>query len=77
MKEARDTAIPVFNLDEIVQNDVMKTQFILDCTSINLPFRINADSDLFRTILRLSRDLCFGITKLRTEKLKAERHLCE
>ena len=71
MKVACDTAIPVFNLDEIVQNDVMKTQFILDCTSINLPFRINADSDLFRTILRLSRDLCFGITKLRTEKLKA------
>ena len=77
MKAACESAIPVFNLDEVLQTEVMKTQFFLDCTSMNLPIRINADSELFPTILRLSRDLCFGITKIRTEKLNQEQCLCE
>ena len=47
MKTVCESAIPVFNLDELLQTEVMKTQFLLDCTSMNLPIRINADSDLW------------------------------
>ena len=63
-------AIPAFNIVHIMQDKTLFTQFILDCTSMNLPHRINPESDLFISVLKLSRDLCFGISKLRTEKLK-------
>ena len=63
-------ATPAFNIDPIMQEKTLFTQFILDCTSMNLPHRIIPESDLFISVLKLSRDLCFGITKLRTEKLK-------
>ena len=77
MKTSCESTMPMFNLDELLQTDVMKTLFLLDCTSMNLPIRINADSDLYPIILRLSRDLCFGISKIRTERLKHELRLCE
>ena len=63
-------ATPAFNIDLIMKEKTLFTQFVLDCTSMNLPQRIIPESDLFISVLKLSRDLCFGITKLRSEKLK-------
>ena len=38
-------------------------QFILDCTSFNLPIRINYSDQIALKIFELSRDLCFSNTK--------------
>ena len=58
------------NLNELFLDEIFKVQFILDCTSINLSQRISPESDVYPKILKLSRDLCFGILKIRTEHLK-------
>ena len=70
IKIACESSLPRFEIDDLLQDNFLKTQFILDCSSFNLPLRINADSDLYVTVLKLSRDFCYGISKLRTEKLK-------
>ena len=48
------------------------TQFVLDCTSINLPdtYRIPAHNKRNSEIFRLSRDWCFGISSERARLLK-------
>ena len=48
------------------------TQFILDCTSINLPdtYRIPAHNPKVSEIFRISRDWCFSIVRERTRLLK-------
>ena len=55
---------------EIVKNQDILTQFILDCTSLNLKSRINVRDNAALEIFSLSRDLCFSITKTRMQKLK-------
>ena len=70
MKVACEVELPVSYFEEIVEDDILLTQFILDCTSFNLPKRICPESGLFLTILGLSRDICFKIARLRFEKLK-------
>ena len=49
------------NLEELFLDDNFKVQFILDCTSINLSQRISPESDMYSKLLKLSRDLCFGM----------------
>ena len=63
--------LPLCLIHEIIVSPKSFTQFILDCTSHNLPVRIDPSLDIFLTIMDLSRDLCFGILKLRSEMLKA------
>ena len=46
------------------------TQFILDCTSLNLPFRYKFDDENNVQVFNLSRYLCFHIKKKRAQKLK-------
>ena len=46
------------------------TQFILDCTSFNLPIRINYSDQIASKIFKLSRGLCFFIHKTRLYMLK-------
>ena len=48
------------------------TQFVLDCTSINLPdiYRIPAHNKRISEIFRISRDWCFGISSERARLLK-------
>ena len=70
MRIVCDSKLPETYFNEISQDKRLLTQFILDCTSMNLPNRISPDSDFFIEILRLSRDLCYGISRQRTEKLK-------
>jgi len=70
MRIVCDSKLPETFFNEISQDKRLLTQFILDCTSMNLPNRISPDSDFFIEILRLSRDLCYGISRQRTEKLK-------
>ena len=70
IKSVCESKLPKSYFEDIYQNKQLLTQFILDCTSMNLSKRINADSEIFLEILSLSRDLCFGITRLRSEKLK-------
>ena len=48
------------------------TQFLLDCTSINLPeeFRIPARNPKCQLICKISRDWCFSISNSRSRQLK-------
>ena len=52
-----------FNLEDIMGNTSHLTQFILDCSSMNLPSRINISDEICGEIFNLSRDLCFHIKK--------------
>ena len=46
------------------------TQFILDCSSLNLPTRFNMYDENLSRVFKLSRDLCHHIKKSRAEKLR-------
>ena len=54
------------------------TQFILDCTSINLPesFRIPAHNPLLQEIFTISRDWCYGLSNARSRHLKGYQIDC-
>ena len=58
------------NFLDIRSNPETLTQFILDCTSLNLPSRISNCDDACYLLFTLSRDLCYHIYKTRLEKLK-------
>ena len=58
------------NFKEIRNTPKHLTQFILDCTSLNLPYRYRPDDENTTRIFNLSRDLCFHIKKKRAQKLK-------
>lgn len=58
------------NFKFILTNNHLTTQFILDCTSLNLPERINPNDEICPLIFNLGRDLCYSISKKRTENLK-------
>ena len=58
------------NFKEIRSTPKHLTQFILDCTSLNLPFRYKFDDENNVQVFNLSRDLCFHIKKKRAQKLK-------
>ena len=51
------------------------TQFILDCTSFNLPdeYRYNINDVKVNKIFKLTRDLCFSIHTLRIKSLNANK----
>ena len=54
----------------IFTDHLLLTQFILDCTSFNLPYRVNYSDPKSSEIFKLSRYLCFHINKTRLQKLK-------
>ena len=54
-----------FNFRSILDDSDLMTQFILDCTSLNLPFRILETDEICSRVFSLSRDLCFYIMKRR------------
>ena len=58
------------NFKTILENSEHLSQFILDCTSLNLPVRINTSDEICQRLFQLSRDLCCGIIKIRTKKIK-------
>ena len=58
------------NFKNILKDPEHLTQFILDCTSLNLPVRISDYDEVCPQIFALSRDLCFSINKTRLEILK-------
>ena len=70
MKVACEIELPESYFEEILEDEILLTQFVLDCTSFNLPKRICPESGLFLTIPGLSRDICYKIAKVRSEKLK-------
>ena len=49
------------------------TQFILDCTSLNLKSRISEDDEICPLIFDLARDLCYTIMKRRNLEIKQNR----
>ena len=55
------------NFKFIQTNNHLITQFILDCTSLNLPERINQNDEICPLIFNLGRDLCYSISKKRTD----------
>ena len=59
------------NFQDIQSNPHLLTQFILDCTSFNLPRRINYSDSLSSEIFNLSRQLCHHISKTRLKKLRS------
>ena len=58
-----------FNFKEILDNNERLTQFILDPTSMNLPYRIHQNYPYLKDLLKLSRDYCFAINAIRTKIL--------
>ena len=58
------------NFKNILANRKQLTQFILDCTSLNLESRISEYDDVCPLIFNLSRDLCFNIMKKRNKEIK-------
>ena len=79
-----DTRLRILHQMEILclraQNDIcfksiledrrQLTQFILDCTSLNLAKRISEYDEICPLVFNLSRDLCFNIMKKRNKELK-------
>ena len=62
---------PNSSILQVPSHDQYLTQFILDCTSLNLPatYRISAHNPLVGEIYRISRDWCYGISKARARLL--------
>ena len=60
------------NFSNIMTNDGLLTQFVLDCTSLNLPDRISPSDEIFERVLNLSRDYCYSICKKRLSLLKSK-----
>ena len=58
------------DLKVIKENSTYLTQFLLDCTSINLPMRINEKDPICSELFNLSRDFCYYVKKTRWSKLK-------
>ena len=63
---------PTLELLNNYSSSTVLTQFILDCTSFNLPdpFRIPVHNPRLSEIFQISRDWCFGISSERTRLLK-------
>ena len=59
-----ETSEPIFS------NNQNLAQFILDCTSANLPIRINYCDKTASKFFELSRGLCYSIHKTRLYMLK-------
>ena len=64
------SSISRFNFTSISGDPELTTQFILDCTSLNLPNRISESDEICPRIFALSRDLCFSIYKRRLNLLR-------
>ena len=58
------------NFKLIISDKQQLSQFILDCTSLNLPNRISEKDEICPSIFRLSRDLCHSILKTRTDLIR-------
>ena len=58
------------NFKTILQNKRQLTQFILDCTSLNLERRISEYDEICPMVFNLSRDLCYNIMKKRNNAIK-------
>ena len=70
MKNVVKCSKSAFNFETIEENPERLTQFILDCTSLNLPMRINNCDDACLQIFKLYRDICNKINRTRLEALK-------
>ena len=55
----------------IVSNKESLSQFILDCTSLNLPVRTSPSDEVCPRVFQLSRDLCYSIYKRRLTLLRS------
>ena len=60
----------LINVEPIMNNEEIKTQLILDPSSLNLESRINYNDPILPEMYRLSRDLCTAVDKRRKELLK-------
>ena len=89
LSDVRDRLYPEL-LNTVVQvqpnNDIIRAanhtpdilaQFILDCTSTNLPeaYRIPAHNPKISRVFRISRDWCFAISSERSRQLKGNTRL--
>ena len=59
-----------FNFTSVSGDPELTSQFILDCTSLNLPIRISESDEICPRIFSLSRDLCYSIYKRRLNLLR-------
>ena len=59
-----------FKFKSVLDDPEVTTQFILDCTSLNLPVRIVESDEICPRIFSLSRDFCYSISKRRLDLLR-------
>ena len=62
-----------FSFQDILSNQQHLTQFLLDCTSLNLPKRINPNDEICDLLFNLSRDLYCSIMKKRNYFMKKHK----
>ena len=59
---------------KLLENPASKhfTQFLLDCTSLNLPnpYRLSPQNSEITKVFKVARDWCYAITNERTRQLK-------
>ena len=63
-------------IQDFTKDEDLITQFILDPTSMNLPYRVHLNDPIVLKLFSLSRDMCFSINKRRSnllQKLKNEK----
>ena len=58
------------NFQIILENRKQLTQFILDCTRLNLEKRISEHDEVCPLMFNLSRDLCYNIMKKRNNEIR-------
>ena len=63
------------DFDDLLGDKEQLCQFILDPTSLNLQRRVNPSDPMLGSFIEKSRDLCFGISELRTKLLRKKEEL--
>ena len=58
------------NFNHVLENPERLTQFILDPTSFNLPYRLHLSDPVATPIFQLSRYICYSIKKSRMKMLE-------
>ena len=70
IKNICDQSCSSICFEELVAEPKTLTQFLLDCSSLNLKNRISCTDEHCSAIFNLARDLCYSINKRRLQKLR-------
>ena len=72
LREALTEVQPTININKLMEDESLLTQFLVDCSSLNLPndTRLSVDNPHITVIFSITRDLCYSSHNVRVKKLK-------